>query len=78
MINQAVNETLSRTFITSGTVFIATLILYIVGGPGIHPFAFAMLVGVISGTYSTIYIAAPILLWLKPPTRFSARSRSRE
>jgi SecD/SecF fusion protein len=65
MINQAVNETLSRTFITSGTVFIATFVLYVFGGAGIHPFAFAMLVGVISGTYSTIFIAAPILLWMK-------------
>jgi SecD/SecF fusion protein len=68
MINQAVNETLSRTFITSGTVFIATFILYVFGGAGIHPFAFAMLVGVISGTYSTIYIAAPLLLWMKAGT----------
>jgi SecD/SecF fusion protein len=66
MINRAVNETLSRTFITSGTVFLATLILYVMGGPGIHPFAYTMLIGVISGTYSTVFVAAPILLWLKP------------
>ena len=73
MINQAVNETLSRTFITSGTVFIATFILYVVGGAGIHPFAYAMLIGVISGTYSTIFIAAPILLLMKPPSGGSGR-----
>ena len=73
MINQAVNETLSRTFITSGTVFIATFILYVFGGAGIHPFAFAMLIGVISGTYSTIFIAAPILLLMKPPSGGAGR-----
>jgi SecD/SecF fusion protein len=66
MINRAINETLSRTFITSGTLLIAVLILYIYGGSGIHPFAFTMLIGVISGTYSTVFIAAPILLYLFP------------
>ncbi len=50
MINDSVNQTLSRTILTSGTVLIGTLILYFIGGPGIHPFAFAMLVGLISGT----------------------------
>jgi preprotein translocase subunit SecF len=53
--------------LTSGTVLIGTLILYFIGGPGIHPFAFAMLVGLVSGTYSTVYIASPVLLWLKRP-----------
>jgi len=67
MINDSVNQTLSRTILTSGTVLIGTLILYFIGGPGIHPFAFAMLVGLISGTYSTVYIASPVLLWLKRP-----------
>jgi SecD/SecF fusion protein len=66
MINLSVNQTLSRTIITSGTVFIACLILYFVGGPGIHAFAFTMVIGVIAGTYSTVYIAAPLLLWLQP------------
>ena len=65
MINDSVNQTLGRTLLTSGTVLIGTLILYIVGGPGIHPFAYAMLVGLISGTYSTVYIASPVLLWLR-------------
>jgi SecD/SecF fusion protein len=65
MINDSVNQTLGRTLLTSGTVLIGTLILYFVGGEGIHPFAFAMLVGLISGTYSTVYIASPVLLWLK-------------
>ncbi|MBM4020811.1 MAG: protein translocase subunit SecD [Planctomycetes bacterium] len=65
MIDRAVNQTLSRTILTSGTTFLAVLLLYAVGGPGIHAFAFTMLVGVISGTYSTIFIAAPLVLWLQ-------------
>ena len=70
VINLSVNQTLSRTLLTSGTVFIASIILYFVGGPGIHGFAFSMVIGVIAGTYSSIYIAAPVLLWLrKPPTK---------
>lgn len=65
MVDRAVNQTLSRTILTSGTAFLATLILYALGGQGIHAFAFATLIGIISGTYSTIYIAAPIVLWLQ-------------
>jgi SecD/SecF fusion protein len=64
MINLAVNQTLSRTILTSLTTLMTVLILYTLGGDGIHAFAFAMLVGVISGVYSTIYIATPVLLWL--------------
>ena len=65
MIDKAVNQTLSRTVLTSGTAFLATLILFLFGGSGIHAFAFTMLVGIITGTYSTIYIASPIVLWLQ-------------
>jgi SecD/SecF fusion protein len=65
MIDRAVNQTLSRTILTSGTALLATLILYLFGGQGIHAFAFTMLVGIITGTYSTIYIASPIVLWLQ-------------
>ena len=65
MVDKAVNQTLSRTILTSGTALLAALILYIVGGQGIHTFAFTMLVGIIAGSYSTIYIAAPIVLWLQ-------------
>ncbi|MCE9605227.1 MAG: protein translocase subunit SecD [Planctomycetia bacterium] len=64
VINTCVNQTLSRTILTSLTVFLVVVILYFWGGPGIHGFAFAMVVGTISGTYSTIYVASPILLWL--------------
>ncbi|HXC36103.1 MAG TPA: protein translocase subunit SecD [Candidatus Acidoferrales bacterium] len=63
VINQALNQTLSRTIITSGTVFLATLALYIFGGGEINDFAFTFLVGIITGTYSSIYIATPFVLW---------------
>ena len=63
VINQALNETLSRTIITSGTVFLATLSLYIWGGGEINDFAFTFLVGIIAGTYSSIYIASAFVLW---------------
>ncbi len=65
MVDRAVNQTLSRTILTSGTALLATLILYAVGGQGIHAFAFTMLIGIIVGSYSTIYIASPIVLWLQ-------------
>ena len=66
IINQALNQTLSRTIITSGTVFIATLALFIWGGGVINDFAFTFLIGIIVGTYSSIYIASVIVLkWHK-------------
>jgi len=68
MINLSVNQTMSRTILTTGTVLISTIILYIAGGKSIHPFAYAMLVGLISGTYSTVYIASPLLLLLRRKT----------
>jgi SecD/SecF fusion protein len=64
MVNESVNQTLSRTLLTVTTVFIVVIVLYIYGGAGLHSFAFAFLVGIMVGTYSTIYIAAPVLLWL--------------
>jgi SecD/SecF fusion protein len=63
IINQALNQTLSRTIITSGTVFLATLSLFIFGGGVINDFAFTFLVGIITGTYSSIYIASVLVLW---------------
>ena len=63
ILNRALNQTLSRTIITSGTVFLATLVLYIFGGGVINDFAFMFLVGVVTGTYSSIYIASAIVLW---------------
>ncbi len=63
LIDQALNQTLSRTLITSGTVFLATLSLYIFGGGAVNNFAFTFLVGIITGTYSSIYIASALVLW---------------
>jgi len=66
IINLSVNQTLGRTIITSLTVFIVVLILLFFGGDVIYNFSFAMTVGVISGVYSTVYIAAPIVVeWYK-------------
>ncbi|MET0394738.1 MAG: protein translocase subunit SecDF [Chitinophagaceae bacterium] len=61
-INRAINETLSRTIMTSLTVFLTILILFLVGGEVTKGFAFAMLVGVLTGTYSSVFVAAPILV----------------
>jgi len=68
IMNIAINETLSRTIITSFTVFLTVLALYVLGGEVIHDFAFAMLVGVVFGTYSSVYVASglalEVQLWL--------------
>jgi preprotein translocase subunit SecF len=64
VVNHAINETLSRTVLTSATVFFVTLAMNIFGTGVIRDFAFAMNVGVIVGTYSSIFIASPILIWL--------------
>jgi SecD/SecF fusion protein len=65
MINDAINQTLSRTILTSLTAWLVVVILYLVGGEGLHGFAFALVVGFLSGTYSTVYIATPILVdWI--------------
>jgi len=62
IINKAINETLSRTIMTSLTVFLTILSLFIFGGEVTRGFSFAMLIGVITGTYSSIFVAAPILM----------------
>jgi SecD/SecF fusion protein len=69
LINQSINQTLSRTLITSFTTFLAVIVMYVVGGIGIHGFAFALIIGCITGTYSTIAIATPMIqnpraLWI--------------
>ncbi|MFM7710134.1 MAG: protein translocase subunit SecF [Ferruginibacter sp.] len=62
IINAAINDTLSRTIMTSLTVFLTVLILFIFGGDVTRGFAFAMLIGVITGTYSSIFVGAPVLV----------------
>jgi preprotein translocase subunit SecF len=65
VLNTSVNQTLSRTFLTSITTMLALLSLYFLGGDVIKPFALAMLIGVVVGTYSSIFIASPLLLFLE-------------
>jgi preprotein translocase subunit SecF len=70
IINTSINETLSRTILTTGTALLVLASLYLLGGEVIRPFAFSLLVGFISGVYSTIFIASPvILLWEQRPGR---------
>jgi len=70
IFNISINETLGRTVLTSGTVMMVVLILFFFGGPVIHDFTFALIVGLISGTYSTVYIASPVVLfWEKHISR---------
>jgi preprotein translocase subunit SecF len=76
IINLSVNQTLSRTIITSGTTFVAVLALFIFGGGVIHDFALAMMLGVLAGTYSSIFVAAPILDFFKPRIDAGAVSES--
>ncbi|MCA9033612.1 MAG: protein translocase subunit SecD [Planctomycetaceae bacterium] len=64
IVNQSLNQTLSRTLLTSLTTFLVVIVLYAFGGEGIHGFAFCLTVGIIIGTYSSIYVASPILVWL--------------
>jgi preprotein translocase subunit SecF len=64
VINRSINETLSRTLLTTGTVLLVLVALLVLGGSGLRPFSFTLFVGFLTGAYSTIYIAAPIvLLW---------------
>ena len=62
IMNVSINETLGRTVLTTGTVMMVVLILFFFGGPVIHEFTIAMIVGLITGTYSTVYIASPVVL----------------
>jgi len=76
VMNVSINETLGRTILTTGTVMMVVLILFFFGGPVIHDFTTAMIVGLITGTYSTVYIASPVvLIWEKYV--FKGRKRNR-
>ncbi|MFP6648633.1 MAG: protein translocase subunit SecF, partial [Pirellulaceae bacterium] len=73
MINESINQTLSRTLLTSVTTLIVVMILFFLGGQGIHGFAFSLVVGVMVGTYSSIFVASPVLLYLVSRNQSSAR-----
>jgi len=66
LVNRSINETLSRTILTSLTTLITVVILFLVGGGVIHNFAFALIIGIVVGTYSSIYIASPVVLFFEP------------
>ncbi len=76
VINLAVNQTLGRTVITAGTTFLSVLALYLFGGDVLRGFAFTLLVGVVSGTYSTVFIAAAIVTFMtgKGPMKTATRA----
>jgi preprotein translocase subunit SecF len=69
-----VNQTLGRSVLTSGLTFIAVLCLYLFGGEVLRGFAFALVVGVVVGSYSTIFIASPIVLWWRNNMKVRGRS----
>jgi preprotein translocase subunit SecF len=77
IINQSINETLSRTIITSGTAILVVMTLFVLGGDVIHSFAFALLIGFVAGVYSSVYVAAPIVLWLERWGRRPAVARGK-
>ena len=66
IVNDSINETISRTLLTSFTTFVVVLVLFLSGVEAIAGFTFAMLVGVVVGTYSSIFIASPILIFMRP------------
>jgi SecD/SecF fusion protein len=78
VMNTSINDTLSRTILTGGTVLLTVLALYFFGGPVLNDFAFSFLVGVIVGTYSSIFIASPIVLWWTRTRGGSTSSLRRE
>ena len=63
IMNRAINETLSRRILTGGTTVFSTLALYFFGGPVLQDFAFTILIGILIGTYSSIFIVSAIVLW---------------
>jgi len=63
IMNHSINDTLSRTILTGGTTVLSTMALYFLGGPVLNDFAFAILIGIVVGTYSSIFVASPIVLW---------------
>ncbi len=78
LLNKSINETLSRTVMTSVTTLLALLALYFLGGEVIRGFSFAMIWGVLIGTYSSICVAVPLLLYMKLPRRAKASSEAAE
>jgi len=72
IVNDSINQTISRTILTGCTTLASLVVLYVVGGPGVHGFAYAMFIGVLVGTYSSIAVAAPLLLLGNPAAKAAA------
>ena len=72
MVNESVNRTLSRTILTSGLTFISAIALLLFGGQVLHGFSFALVCGIVVGTYSSIFIASPILIFWRDFAREAA------
>ena len=64
VINQSINDSLSRTIVTSITTYFVVLILFLFGGEVLHTFSFAMIIGVLVGTYSSIFVASPVVIYM--------------
>ena len=62
LVNESINKTLSRTIITSMTTFIVVLVLFLFGGPSLNGFSFALIIGILIGTYSSVFVATPIVV----------------
>jgi preprotein translocase subunit SecF len=77
IINQSINETLSRSILTSGTAVLVVLALFVLGGPVLHGFAFTLLIGFTVGTYSSIFIASPVVLYFEGKSSSAVASDSR-
>lgn len=78
IMNEAINLTLSRTILTNGLTFLPVVALYLFGGPVVHDFSFAMLIGMVAGSYSTIFIASPIVLWWSSRRGLNLRAEVRK
>jgi preprotein translocase subunit SecF len=74
LLNRSINQTLARTVLTSGLTFVAVLCLFIFGGEVLRGFSFALVIGVIVGSYSSIFVASPILLWWQGRTAAGGRA----
>src|SRR5690606_58945 len=74
VLNASINQSLNRTILTSASTFLAVMALYLLGGPALDAFAFALVVGIIVGTYSSVALAAPIVLWWQS---YSERRKAR-
>lgn len=76
LANRAINRTLGRTLMTSITTLLTVLVLFLFGGGAIRPFAFALVVGVLVGTYSSVFVATPVMLWVKKQSAAKAMAPS--